>query len=173
MSEEENLQQDGLVQPQSVPQDGLVQHIDQSTDCSNYALTDCYHLIVIVNFKLLCSNLPHPAYQAKSREDESHEDNHGDYHADRHLLRGRGSICMIHDKSVVIIYDKKEFSIERMFRPSLVFQVHYEQAGERCHLIIKHICNCGKLLSRFGCMNKNWTWLMSQLQLSNCSIHWQ
>ena len=94
---------------------------DPSTDCSNYALTDCYHLIVIVNFKLPCSNLPHPAYQAKSREDESHEDNHGDYHADRHLLRGRGSICMIHDKSVVIIYDKKEFSIERMFRPSLVF----------------------------------------------------
>ena len=49
------------------------------------------------------------------------EDNHGDYHADRHLLRGRCSICMIYDENVVIIYDKKEFSIERMFRPSLVF----------------------------------------------------
>ena len=49
-----------------------------------------------------------------------HEDNFWDYHADRHLLRGRCSICMIYDENVVIIYDKKEFSIERMFRPSLV-----------------------------------------------------
>ena len=111
----------GRTRPTIVCPTGRTRPADQSTDCFNYALTDCYHLIVIVNFKLLCSNLPHPAYQAKSREDESHEDNHGDYHADRHLLRGRGSICMIYDKSVVIIYDKKEFSIERMFRPSLVF----------------------------------------------------